>query len=64
VDFRIDDGVACAAKREVGSSWGANGIATRYRVSESSNFGGANWISGADPAWRACVVNGRLRLEF
>ena len=49
VGFRIDNGAASAAKREVGLSWSVAGIATHYRASESPNFAGANWISGATP---------------
>ncbi len=58
VNFRIDNGAANAAKREIGLSWTVNGTATHYRVSESSNFAGVNWHSGSTPP------GGRLSLDL
>jgi hypothetical protein len=49
VNFRIDNGAASATKREVGLNWSVTGTATHYRVSETPNFSGSNWVSGATP---------------
>ncbi|MDT7044103.1 hypothetical protein [Candidatus Nitronereus thalassa] len=48
-NFQIENGAASASKRQVLLTWNVSGIATDYRVSESSDMAGASWKTGGAP---------------
>lgn len=48
-NFQIENGAANASNRQVVLTWNVTGIATDYRVSESSNMAGSSWEEGSGP---------------